>query len=191
VGAPILDLDLGWVLLIALGGVPLAACATGSGGAAKAPRRSETHTVWFREDVTPVRRVLTAPVETVWAALPQGFADLGFPSGASAREAERVYLTPSLRIHGRLYHGELNSVYIDCGHAVGGGRAADSYEVTFAMLVRLTPQDGGRSLVEVVIDGTARDRTLNLSNPVFCTGTGRLETEFLQRLEARTRSQPP
>src|SRR5438094_691077 len=112
-------------------------------------------------------------------------------SGASAREAERVYLTPSLRIHGRLYRGELNSVYIDCGHAVGGGHAADSYEVTFAMLVRLTPQDGGRSLVEVVIDGTARDRTLNLSNPVFCTGTGRLETEFLQRLEARTRSQPP
>jgi hypothetical protein len=133
----------------------------------------------------PVRRVLTAPVETIGAALPQTFADLGFPSGASAGDSGQVYLTPYLRIHGELYKGELNSVYIDCGHAPGGGHAADSYEVTFAMLVRLTPQDGDLVLVEVLIDGTARDRTLNLSNPVFCTGTGRLEREFLQRLEAR------
>jgi hypothetical protein len=171
------------ILLIALGGVPLAACASGSGGTANAPR-SRMNTVWFRRDVIPVRRSLSAPVGTIWAALPQSFAELGFPSSASAREGERIYLTPSLRIHGQLYKGELNSVYLDCGNAAGGGRAADSYEVTFAMLARLTPQDSGSTLVEVLVDGSARDRTLNLSNALSCTGTGRLEKEFLQRLEA-------
>jgi len=179
-----LDLDLARLLLIALGAVPLAACASGSGGTANAPRGSQMNTVWFRGDVIPVRRFLSAPVGTIWAALPQSFAELGFPSRASAREGERIYLTPSLRIHGQLYKGELNSVYLDCGNAAGGGHAADSYEVTFAMLARLTPQDSGSTLVEVLVDGTARDRTLNLSNALSCTGTGRLEKEFLQRLEA-------
>ena len=59
------------------------------------------------------------------------------------------------------------------------------------MLVRLTAQEGGGTLLQVVVDGTARDRTLNLTNSLFCTGTGRLETEFLQRLEARIKSQSP
>ena len=179
------------ILLIALGGVPLAACASGSGGAANAPQGSRTSTVWFRADVIPMRRVLSAPVGTIWAALPQSFAELGFPSSASAREGERIYLTPSLRIHGQLYKGERNSVYLDCGNAAGGGQAADSYEVTFAMLARLTPQDSSNTLVEVLVDGSARDRTLNLSNALSCTGTGRLEKEFLQRLEAHIGQKAP
>jgi len=178
-------------VLLALGLVPLAACATGSGHAASAPQGARTTTVWFRRDLIPLSRVVAAPVERVWAALPQSFAELGFPSSPSAREAEWIYLTPSLRIHGELYKGELNSVYIDCGHSAVGGHAADSYDVTFAMLARLTPQEGGTTLVQVVVDGTARDRTLILSNPVSCGGTGRLERDFLQRLEGHINTKSP
>lgn len=177
--------DLGSALLIALGALPLAACASGSGGAAKTPQAAESHTVFFRRDLIPVTRVVTAPVEKIWAALPQTFADLGLPSAPSAGEAQWVYLTPSLRIHGRLYQGELNSVYLDCGHSANAGRAADSYDVTFAMMVRLIPQDGDRTLVQVFVDGLAHDRTMIMTNSLSCAGTGRLERDLLQRLEVR------
>jgi hypothetical protein len=93
-------------------------------------------------------------------------------------------MTPPLKVHERLYEEELNSVYLDCGRTSTGAPVADVYAITFAIRARLIPQPGDRTLVEVLVDGTALDRTQR-SNPVSCTGTGRLETAILQRLEAR------
>ena len=147
-------------------------------------------TVWFRSDAAVARRVIPASVEAVWAVLPQVFVGLGYPGGPSIRAGEREYMTPTLKIHDHLYEGDLNSLYLNCGHTSTGTPVADAYAITFAILARVTPQDSGRSLAEVMIDGTARDRA-ERSNPVSCTGTGRLETVILQRLEAGVRSAPP
>ena len=147
--------------------------------------KSKSFSVWVRRDAAPVRRVVAAPLETVWDVLPNAFRDLGYSGGRSAREGERIFLTPSLTIKGRLYEGELNSDYLDCGRTAAGQFAADVYEVRFAILARLVPERDSTS-VEIVIDGTARDRTQS-SNAVFCTGTGKIETALLQGLENHLR----
>lgn len=147
-------------------------------------REPESYSVWVRRDAVPVRRLLAAPVEQVWEVLPQAFRALGYSGGRSAREGEMIVLTPSLTIKGRLYEGELNSDYIECGRTAAGQFAADVYEVRFAVLARLQPEGDSSTSVEVVIDGTARDRTQS-SNAVFCTGTGKIEAALLQILEER------
>jgi len=101
-----------------------------------------------------------------------------------------VYLTPPLNIQGRLYDRERNSAYLDCGRAPAGGDAADMYEITFAIMARVTGNDAGRTLVEVFVDGTAHERTTS-ADVVSCMSTGRLEAAFLQRLAARIPSHSP
>jgi hypothetical protein len=171
-----------WVTVVtALGGAVIGACAS-SGGTGGPARHGDRFTSWFRRDAVPVRRVLSAPVETVWAAVPQVFVALGYAGEPAMYAGERVYFTPTLRIEERLYQGERNSLYLDCGHTPEGAPAADAYALTFAILARVTPQDSASTLAEIIIDGTARDR-VERSDPVPCTGTGRLEATILQRLE--------
>ena len=172
-------------LLLALGGLALAGCATGPSGRAATSQAGETFAVRFRADAPSARGVLPVPVQEVWATLPQAFADLGYPGGPSARADEQVYLTKPLTIQGQLYTGELNSDYLDCGHTTAGTLAADTYEITFAILARVSPHTPDTTLVEVLVDGTARARGLS-TNRVFCSGTGRLEAELLQRIAKRT-----
>ena len=103
--------------------------------------------VWIRDDAQPLQRVVPAPLEAVWAAVPLAFRDLGYTAGPSTRAGERVYLTPYLAIRDRLYQGE------------------------------------------VLVEGNANDRAQRAAS-VHCTGTGRLETAILERLEAHLRPPP-
>lgn len=176
----------GWAFLVILCGLSVARCATRPGGAPGASREERTFTSWFRDDLIPVRRVLAASLDTVWAALPEVFAYYGYPGGPSMLADEEVYLTPPLKIQRRLYKDELNSVYLDCGRTPMGLLAADAYPVTFSMMARLSRQDNTSTMVEIFVGGTARDPAQQ-SDQVYCTGTGRLETALLQRLETQTR----
>jgi hypothetical protein len=173
------------VLPLVLCGPLLAGCATGSSGREASSRNGETFAVRFRTGAPPAKGVLPVPVPVVWAAVPQAFADMGYPGGPSARPDERVYLTRPLTVQGQLYNGELNSLYLDCGQTPVGAPAADTYEIKFAILARVSALDADSTLVEVLVDGTARDRG-RFTTPVNCSGTGRLEAALLQRLEKRT-----
>lgn len=151
------------------------------------PDKEKMFTVWFRTDASHFRRVLSAPVDSVWRVLPATFQFLRFPGAPSVYADEYVYLTPSLKIEGRLYQGEANSLYINCGHTPAGVPAADVYQVIFAMMAKLTPQPGGGTEVDIIVDGTAR----NLAEGgamLHCTGTGRLEAILYRRLETLLRS---
>ena len=176
---------LSLVLVLVLCGAPLAGCATGSSGREASSRNGEVFAVRFRTGAPPAKRVLPAPVPVVWAAVPQAFADMGYPGGPSARPDEMVYLTRPLTIDGQLYNGERNSDYLDCGQTPVGTLAADTYEIKFAIVARVSALDADSTLVEVLVDGTARDRG-RFTSPVNCSGTGRLEAALLQRLEKRT-----
>lgn len=173
-------------IFAALGGAACAARGATTGGTGEGDRFA----AWYRRDAVPFRRVLQVPMETAWAVLPQVFEELGYPSGPHVYAEERVYVTPTLRINGRLYAGDLNSLYLDCGHTPEGEPAADVYSIAFAIMARLTPQDSVSTIAEVIVDGTARDR-VERSGGVPCTGTGRLEAAILQRLEAGVRSATP
>lgn len=174
-----------WAFLVILCGLSFARCATRPGGAPRTSR-DRTFTSWFRDDLIPVRRVLAASLDTVWAAIPEVFAYYGYPGGPSMVADEEVFLTPPLKIQRRLYKDEPNSDYLDCGRTPMGVHAADAYPVTFSMMARLSRRDSDSTMVEIFVGGTARD-PLQETAEVSCTGTGRLETALLQRLEAQTR----
>ena len=162
--------------------VTFSACAPKTRPAAGVPQKEKTFTVWFREDANHVRRVLREPIDSVWSVLPATFQFLRFPGAPSVYADEFGYLTPSLKIERRLYEGEANSLYINCGFTPAGVPAADVYEVVFAVLARLTPNPSGGTTIDIMIDGTARNLA-ERSTPVSCTGTGRLEGTILQRLD--------
>lgn len=143
--------------------------------------------VWFRADVSHVRRVLPASVDAVWQVLPSAFEFLRFPGAPSRYPDEHVYATPQLKIERRLYEGEANSVYLRCGHTPDGVPAADEYQVIFAIMTRLSPHANGGTEIDIVVDGTAQDMT-ERSNSLRCYGTGRLEEAILERVEAALRS---
>lgn len=164
------------------------ACASagrgGGEGAPSGPGTGHLFTVRVREDAAAVARDLPVSADEAWAAVPRAFADLGYQGAASVNKGERLYMTPPLKIRGRLYPDAPNSAFIDCGRAGLGGAAADEYSVTFAVLASVAARPDGGSTVRVTVDGVARERT-GSSTEVYCAGTGRLEELFAQAVERR------
>lgn len=157
------------------------ACATTPAGGSE-----ESFAVRVRRYAAAVARPLAAPPEVVWGELPAVFRELGYQGGPSGRVGERVFLTPSMRIRGRLYPDAPNAAYLDCGPTPSGAPAADEYDVSFVVLLRVTGASAGGSLLEVVVDGVARRRAEEASS-IYCSGTGRLERMFADAVEQRVK----
>jgi len=179
-----------WVLVGLAGALGANGCAASSGRRAGGAGAPETFFVEYREDAVPVHRVIALPVERVWAALPEAFRALGYPGAPSVHRDERVFLTPYLAVRERLYAGEPNSLYFVCARTNNVTSAVDAWMITFAILVRLTPEGEGRTAVDVILDGNAADRT-ERGMSVHCTGTGRLEEALLELIERHARASAP
>jgi hypothetical protein len=54
------------------------------------------------------------------------------------------------------------------------GPLADVYQVTFALITRVTASSGTETLVEVTVEGFARPRVTS-GEDISCTGTGKLK----------------
>lgn len=175
-----------WVLAGLTGALGVHGCA-GGGRHAIETRAREIFSVEYREDAVPVRRVMAFPVDRVWAGLPAAFTALGYPGAPSVHPGERVFLTPHLAVRDRLYPEEPNSVYFACARTNNVTSAADAWMITFAILVRLTPEGEGQTAVDVILDGNATDRTERTMS-VHCTGTGRLEGALLDLIERHARA---
>ena len=94
-------------------------------------------------------------------------------AGSRIEQADTGYLTGVDPISSVDIGVDLNSVYFDCGMGLSGPRA-DMYQVTFAIVTRVTTHSANETLVETLVDGRARDRATSGSD-VTCSGTGRLE----------------
>jgi hypothetical protein len=162
--------------------IVLTCASCGAKRRASGSDKEKTFSVWFRTDASHFTQRVAVPVDSVWRFVPATFQFMRFPGAPSVYNDEYVYLTPSLKIEGRLYQGEANSLYINCGHTVGGVPIADTYRVTFALLMKLTPQSDRDTEVDIILDGTAQDMA-ERSESVHCTGTGRLEATIYRRLE--------
>lgn len=179
-----------WVLVGLAGALGAHGCAASSSRRVGETGAQEAFSTEYREDAVPVHRMMALPVERVWAALPEAFRALGYPGAPSARRDERVFLTPHLAVPDRLYAGEPNSLYFVCGRTNNVTAAVDAWKITFAILVRLTPEGDGRTAVDVILDGNAADRTERVKS-VYCTGTGRLEEALLDLIERHARASAP
>lgn len=155
----------------------LAACAR-----AAAPT-SDVSELQTRRHMSVTSERVAVSSSRIWKSLPDVFKELGFEGKPSGTE-EMTYVTPPLRINGRLYDGELNSLYIDCGKTPAGGLAADEYGVTFAVFVKVVPVVADASVIEARIDGVSRTRNES-SGRNRCWGTGKLEHRFIDALKRR------
>jgi len=156
----------------------LIACAR---AAAPAPDAGETSELRTRRNLAVTSERVSASSSRIWKAMPSAFKALGYEGKASATE-EMTFVTPPLRITGRLYDDELNSKYLDCGRTPAGGLAADLYGVTFAVFVKVVPVVADASMIEARIDGVARTRN-ETSGRNRCFGTGKLEKVFIDAIK--------
>jgi hypothetical protein len=145
--------------------------------------REKVAEIWYRADVSHIRRVIPAPIGSVWRVLPASIESLSFPGAPTIDSTNHIYATPQLKVEGRLYPDESNSLYVECGRTIGGQPAADEYRVVFWILTRLTSKPAGETEVDIIVDGTAQDMTEH-SIAVRCHGTGRFEYAILQRIDA-------
>ena len=139
--------------------------------------------VTVRARTIPFARKISAPPEKVRDVIPAVFQGMGYEGGFGVHDAS-IFSTKQLRVEGRLYDGELNSRYFDCGNTPAGTLAADEYQITFVMFTRILSAADGTAEVEIVVDGTAHSKTLS-STFVYCRGTGRLENAILGAIALR------
>jgi hypothetical protein len=162
--------------------VSLAGCAS-SGNQAAAPSGA-AFWVKARSEKTPFARVINAPVQQVAQHVAPVITGMGFP-GAFAGGPEFIYITKQLDVKSRLYEGEKNSAYFECGETSVGTLIADNYSITFTLLAHLSATADGKTNAEVLLDASARDPSQAGTN-VPCRGTGKLENTVLQALAARS-----
>jgi hypothetical protein len=161
--------------------------ATGTANGQNSPVRKkelEAFTIRVRDDLNVPEFQLGQSPANVWKALPAVFEELGYP-GSPSSSNEYVFLTPYMNIRGRLYDGERNSKYLDCGNSPSGMPAADIYDVTFVIVTMVETHPEGGTRLRVLIDGNARDKVLN-NNSVPCRGKGLLEGGIAQFLDQRS-----
>lgn len=121
-------------------------------------------------------RLLDAPIDSVWVALPQVYDLLGIPDAA----ADLGQMTfGNLGYRARRIEGQRLSTYVDCGMGVTAVPTADQYQVTLSVLTRLTPADDGGTLLTTAVEATAKPRAVS-SNPVYCQSKGTLEMRVAQ-----------
>jgi len=160
------------------------ACAPVPSSSGAAMQKGETYRVDYRTGEPKVTHHFDTPIEETWRAVGPAFKDLNYAGGPSDNGNEHLYMTPTLRLPGKLYEGEWNSAYFECGRTPAGTLAADSYELTFAVLVWVDEDKPSGSSVRILVNGWGRDRT-NPSAVAQCAGTGRLEAAFLQAIQRR------
>jgi hypothetical protein len=129
------------------------ACATSGTSRANEPLRlPDRFSVRIRDDAARRSAVLNAPVDHVWALLPVVHQQLGFVAAPATNTRERLFMTPQMTIRNRLYREDMNSDYFNCGTGITGPRA-DAYQVSFAIVMKVSERAANETLVEIVIDG--------------------------------------
>lgn len=124
-----------------------------------------------------------APVERVWAALPEVYEALKLPL-TMRQDAQRTLGAQSVRMRAE-FAGQRVSRYVSCGRGLMGGDAADSYEVTLDVVsVAAAAPDGGTTL-QSSVGGAVAKPVQTSGDPVQCVTTGRLEERIAQLVAAR------
>ena len=121
-------------------------------------------------------RLVDAPIDSVWLALPRVYELLGIPDVGADPETMTLGNTS---FQNRRIEGERLSTFVDCGSGVTAMPNADTYQVTLSLLTRVTRAEDGGTLVVTTVDGTGKPRAV-AGNPVHCQSKGRLEMRVAQ-----------
>jgi hypothetical protein len=141
-------------------------------------------TFFFRADAPFAKVVLPYTVDQVWRAMPDAYQLLGFTGTADRDTTKKDFKTGFMQIRGQLYEGEPNSLYFECSRNSMTGPLADQGDITFAILSRVEPNEGGGTAVLTQLSARVRRRDAS-QYPVDCGSTGRLERTLAQFLTQR------
>jgi len=115
-----------------------------------------------------------APIERVWAVLPQVFEDLDVPLAVHDPAAKRIG-NPSFSA--RRIGGSRLSQFLRCGTGVTATPNADRYQVTMSLTTRLSEPDDGGTTISTRVGATAKPRDVG-GMTVNCASTGELESRI-------------
>ncbi len=121
-------------------------------------------------------RLVDAPLDSVWLALPKAYDLLGIPD-AGVDPERTMFGNPGYRA--RRIEGERLSKYVDCGMGATAAPNADQYDVTVSVLTPLTPGEDGGTMVVTTVEATGKPRAVS-GNPVYCQSKGTLEARVAQ-----------
>ncbi len=121
-------------------------------------------------------RLVDAPLDSVWLALPKAYDLLGIPD-AGVDPERTMFGNPGYRA--RRIEGERLSKYVDCGMGATAAPNADQYDVTVSVLTHLTPGEDGGTMVVTTVEATGKPRAVS-GNPVYCQSKGTLEARVAQ-----------
>lgn len=121
-----------------------------------------------------------APVDQVWAVLPQIYEELGVPLAMHDAVGKRI---GNSSFRARRIGGKRLSQYLRCG---GSGPTAtpnaDRYQVTMSLTTRLSDASEGGTAISTVVGATARPRDVG-GSVVNCASTGRLEEQISEMVK--------
>ncbi len=122
-----------------------------------------------------------APVEHVWAVLPQVYEELGVQLAVHDSVSRRIGNT-GFRPR-RLGDARL-SQYLRCGTSITATPNADRYQVQVSLITRLSDSGDGGTTIATFLSATARPRDVGGST-VNCASTGRLEERVAEMVDER------
>ncbi len=127
--------------------------------------------------------VLDMPIETAYRRLLATYDVLGLEAN-TVSERDRLVGTRNLILRRRLGNRRLSAL-LNCGSSMTGPNA-DQYEVTMNIVTQLRASGTAATQLSTRIDATARPMGV-ASSPVYCSSTGRLETEIAESVEGTSR----
>ena len=126
------------------------------------------------------RDLLAAPLDSVWAVLPEIWKSLGLDFGGISTKEHRLQ-TGVVRLHRQL-GGVSLSRYVECGRSTQGPNA-DIYFITLSLQTVASGPDGRvtvQSTMSVAGEGTG-----NSGAVVRCSSLGELERRVAERVALR------
>ena len=115
-----------------------------------------------------------APIENVWAVLPQVFEDLDVPLAVHDSDSKKI---GNDGFQPRRVGGSRLSQFLRCGTGMTATPNADRYQVTMSLTTRLSEADDGGTTIVTVVWATAKPRDVG-GNAVNCASTGELENRI-------------
>jgi predicted secreted Zn-dependent protease len=126
-----------------------------------------------------VRASLAAPLDRVWAALPDAFGDIGFPVNAADSTAHAA--GDSLTATGAVRRFAMHEL-VNCRLPMLEGVDADSVPVTLFLVARLERASDSLTTVTATLQGAHRRPG---GDPVACLSVGTIERRLIAAIRGR------
>ncbi len=174
-------------LLVAAAG----ACASGSGGSGSpdgdtAPLPDQRRNVMRIAGYRPMEiyneagigvRTIDMAAETVWSVVGGVYAQLEIPVEQSDPRAMQI---GNQGYSARRIERDRMNTFVDCGSNLAGPMA-NQYDITLAVMTRLTSKGPESTEILTMVDAYGRPRAVS-GNPIHCQSRGVLEQRVAQRI---------